>query len=85
METLFWYQNCALCRQGRLFLFRNIDLDKLYLHCEECEEGYYDPEHIDTGHSFLTLTEDFESEAATWDDIVRLGWSGLQISVMKKG
>lgn len=66
--------------QGRLFIFKNLDANKLYLHCEECERGYYDPSQISVENSFLTLQEDFEAVAATSADIKEYGWGELEIN-----
>lgn len=78
----FWYRICPNCNQGRLFIFKNVNANKLYLHCEECETGYYDPSHLDKEHSFLTLNEDFESVIATMDDVKMYGWGQLQIEMV---
>ena len=86
MKTLFWYKTCPFCGQGRLFVFKNIDRNKLYLHCEECETGYYDLEKLDKEHSFLTLLEDFKSIEASQDDILKSKWRDLKfISIVKDG
>jgi len=81
-RKLLWYKTCPFCNQGRLFIFKNLDANKLYLHCEECERGYYDPNQISVENSFLTLQEDFEAIAATPEDIKEYGWGKLQISTV---
>ena len=81
-RKLFWYKTCPFCNQGRLFVFKNLNISKLYLHCEECERGYYDPSQINIENSFLTLQEDFEAVEATSNDIKEHGWDKLQISTL---
>lgn len=81
-RTLLWYKTCPFCNQGRLFVFKNLNINKLYLHCEECERGYYDPNQINIENSFLTLQEDFEAVEATWDDIKEHKWDELQINTV---
>ncbi len=74
MKILYWYKVCPFCNEGRLFVFKNININKLYLHCEECESGYYDIEHVETGDRFLTLLDEFEASPATYADILETGW-----------
>ena len=75
MTRYYWHRTCPLCKQGRLLVFKNTTSNELYLHCEECEWGWRDPETSDQKErGFLTLNEDFEAEPATWDDIAKHGW-----------
>ncbi len=83
MKHLFWLKTCPLCKQGRLFVFKNQSNGKLYLHCEECEEGYYNPEEINRENSFLTLTEDFEATGATAEDIKEFKWERYNFEMEK--
>ncbi len=80
IRKLFWYKTCPFCNQGRLFLYKNLNLNKLYFHCEECERGYYDSEKINIENSFLTLIEEFEAIAATDNDIKEHKLDGLQLN-----
>ena len=84
MKTFYWFKTCPFCNQGRLFIYKNITDSKLYLHCEECERGYYDPQKIDAEHSFLTLSEDFDAVVATADDVKTMGWEGLDMKFVVK-
>lgn len=81
-RKLLWYKTCPFCNQGRLFIFKNLGINKLYLHCEECERGYYDPNKIKEENSFLTLQENFEAIAATLEDIKEHGWDKFQINTI---
>jgi len=55
---------------------RDVSSDSLYLHCEECEWGWRNPEEANNVASgFLTLDADFEAEPATKGDIDRYGWA----------
>lgn len=76
---LYWYKTCPFCGQGRLFIYKDINADRLYLHCEECERGYYDPSNIVAEASFLILSENFEAKEASVEDIVEGGWGELRI------
>lgn len=79
MTKLYWYKSCHHCEQGRLFLFLDTTNNRIYLHCEECEWGWKDPENLNPEAGFLTLDEDFDAIPAKIDDIVRLGWKKYAI------
>ncbi|HXO42199.1 MAG TPA: hypothetical protein VN999_12160 [Thermoanaerobaculia bacterium] len=72
----YWYKQCPICEgQGRLLILRDVTHDRLYLHCDECEWGWLDPELVDdVSAAFLTLDEEFNSEAPTLEEIQRYGW-----------
>jgi len=76
MTTYYWFRTCPLCSgQGRLGIFEDITNCRLYLHCEECEQGWWDPEKAhDPSAGFLTLNEEFEARPADWATIQRYGW-----------
>jgi hypothetical protein len=75
MPTLYWYRTCPSCdHQGRLFIYRRLDLDQLYLHCEECEQGYADPTDLRPETSFLPLLFDFRAALPSRTDITARGW-----------
>ena len=82
MKKMYWYKTCPFCGQGRLFVFKNMDQGKLYLHCEECETGYYDPNKLNKEHSFLTLQEDFKAIEATEEDILKSEWKDLNFNLV---
>lgn len=77
MTRFYWYKPCPVCDgQGRLRIFRDVTHDAPYLHCEECESGFRDPEEAsDPNASFLTLDEDFDYDVAGLEAIERYGWS----------
>lgn len=78
MTKYYWTSTCARCGQGRLLVFLDTTADDLYLHCEECEQGWRDPvaaQEGDLSASFLTLEEEFESVAATAAEIEKRGWA----------
>jgi len=71
----FWYSECPACNQGRLFVMHNATTNALYLHCDECEMGFPEPEQADVGAGGrLTLTDDFEAEPATMEEIRAASW-----------
>lgn len=72
-----WYKACPFCEQGWIDVWKNLDTEKLYLHCGECERGYYNPEQLDVDHSFLTLLEDYKAQVATEEDIMKFGWGNF--------
>jgi hypothetical protein len=76
---MFWYTQCPFCQQGRLYLWKNVTADRLYLHCEECERGFAHPDRLTAPDSFLTLTQDFEGAAARWEDICAAGWQAYAL------
>jgi hypothetical protein len=71
--------NCPFCRQGRLFLFRNLATDGVYAHCEECEWGYVTPSDIEVKSGFLTLPDDDDADYATIDEISRSVWASYTV------
>lgn len=73
MEEQYWLKQCPFCNQGRLFVYKNLNKNVLYLHCEECERGYYDFVNVEKINSFLTLTDDFDATIATAEDIKNFG------------
>jgi len=70
---------CPSCRQGRLFLFRNLATDDVYGHCEECEWGYITPGDIEEKSAFLTLLDDDDAEYATIEEISRSVWANYTV------
>jgi hypothetical protein len=62
MPNRYWFKGCPRCNgQGRLFIQRERSSGRLYLHCEECEFGFFDPERSDqTTDGFLAIDVDFE-------------------------
>ena len=75
----YYAGNCPSCRQGRLFLFRNLATEDIYAHCEECEWGYITPGDIEAKSSFLTLLDDDDAEYATIDEISRSVWANYTV------
>ncbi len=66
--------------QGRLIIFKDINSTSLYLHCEECEWGWRNPDSVhDKKAAFLTLKEDIESEIPSLDEIEKLGWGAYAL------
>jgi hypothetical protein len=54
---------------------KDLTRNRLYLHCEECESGWADPNKVGApGARFLTLDEEFDAEPATHDDLCQHGW-----------
>ena len=81
MTKYFWYRTCPVCEQGRLLLFKDLTANRLYLHCEECEWGWHDPERAaDKDAGFLTLDQQFEAAPASVDDIQSFGWERYAVN-----
>jgi hypothetical protein len=74
---MWWFDVCTVCGgEGRLLLMEDTTDQRLYLHCEECEHGFWHPDDVpDPDKAFLTLTEEFDAEPATRERIDELGWS----------
>jgi len=71
----YWYAICHFCEEGRLIITKNKDTNTLYLHCDECERGWKDPEAIEhVASSCLTFLERFEIDYPTPEEIVTQGW-----------
>lgn len=77
MKTYFWSRLCPHCDgEGRLIIMKDLTHDSLYLHCEECEWGWRNPDTAaDVASGFLTLDEEFDAEPASNDEIVNAGWA----------
>lgn len=70
----YWYAVCSRCQQGRLFIERRDNPDGLFLHCEECEWAWNEPQDVATVESgFLAM--DIDSRFATKAEIDGAGWS----------
>ncbi len=53
---------------------KNLDANRLYLHCEECDCGWYDPSTANNPADSFLITENTKFKAATWDEIEQAGW-----------
>lgn len=75
MTTYYWSRFCPTCKEeGQLFIVEDLTLKRLYLHCDECEQGFVDPRDVDSGECFLTLTRDYDYKIADLATIERYGW-----------
>jgi len=79
MKKLYWYKTCPFCNEGRLFIFKKLQTGSLYFHCEECERGFNSIRDIEENNSFLTLSEEFDSEPATESDIKKSRLGSLDL------
>lgn len=81
MVRYFWSRPCPRCSgQGRLLILWDKLRDALYLHCEECEWGWWDPAKADAGavdDAFLTLNTELDSEPPPRGEIERRGWGAF--------
>jgi len=77
-KTYYWMRPCIHCNgQGRLLIMKNLSTNSLYLHCEECEWGWRQPDRTDDVEAaFLTLQENFQAQPASAMEIEQAGWSG---------
>jgi len=77
--TRYWYTDCPVCGQGRLFVEVRRDTKALLLVCEECYRAWNTPEQVsaDVG-AFLAIG--FESEFGTAEDIENGGWSKYKLN-----
>jgi len=77
MNTRYWYKECPVCLQGRLFLAKDVTHDKIYLHCEECECGW-DSAGISIEDSYLTIVMNYEMNPyPSINEIDNLGWGDI--------
>jgi hypothetical protein len=66
-------------------VMKNLSSGQLYLHCEECESGWYDPLKLDDPSAkFLTVDEDFDAELANRDDIDKADWQHYAVNVAEE-
>lgn len=80
MSLSYHIGQCPSCRQGRLFLFRNLTTGDVYGHCEECEQGYLTPDELEAkGGGFLTLVDDADAEWATEEEVGRSVWANYKL------
>ena len=70
----FWYVNCRVCGQGRLFVHLRSDTGSLILECEECYAAWNTPEQAaaDEG-GFLAI--EIPTVCATAGQIEAAGWT----------
>ncbi|QSQ14917.1 hypothetical protein [Myxococcus landrumensis] len=80
----YWYKECPFCHHGVLLIARDKTRGSLYLYCDECGYGWRDPEHLDPSARFLTLTEDFETEDPTAEEIDAAGWGKYRLHSIEK-
>ncbi|MDD1796272.1 hypothetical protein L4D06_23780 [Enterovibrio makurazakiensis] len=78
MEKYYWYSQCVNCNQGRLILTEDTTNKRMYLHCEECERGWLNPQEAhDNSKGFLALEEDFETDNPNIETITIYGWKSI--------
>jgi hypothetical protein len=74
----YWYQVCPVCEEGRLFVRKIAEPEKLFLLCEECESAWSLPGEVDkrTGNfAFQGNKIVFADE-----DAIRVaGWTNVQL------
>ena len=79
MSVCYWNTDCPVCAEGRLFIVENLSRGLLYLHCEECEAGFEDPQNLKTGVSYLTLELDYECRFADPQTINKHNWQSFAL------
>lgn len=79
MAQRFHVGQCPMCRQGRLFLFRNSVSADVYGHCEECEQGFLKPDDLRGNGGYLTLQDETEAEWATMEEVGRSVWANYRL------
>lgn len=80
MTIRFHIGQCPICRQGRLFLFRNATTGDIYGHCEECEHGFLSPDDLEAEQGgFLTLLIDDDADWATEEEVRRSVWVNFKL------
>ena len=85
MKELFWLdKNCPVCEQGRLFVIEDKTNQRLYLHCEECEYAWLNPEEVTSDKSFLAINPDFETRTPSRDAIQKFGWTKYNLKTIKE-
>ena len=69
-----WFKLCPRCDgQGRLFIVRDCSTGRLYLHCEECEYGFRNPEACaNISDGFLAVGVRYDTP--TQSEIEANGW-----------
>lgn len=77
-------KSCPICDQGRLFVMEDISNDRLFLHCEECECAWADPEEIIPDKSFLAINPDFETRKPNKEKIKKFGWEKYNLRLSEK-
>jgi hypothetical protein len=71
----YWYINCPVCQQGRLFVEVRSDSKELFLECEECSRAWTNPSQVSASeNAFLAI--EIDSHFASAAEIEEGGWSG---------
>ena len=85
MREQFWLnKSCPVCEQGRLFVTEDITNHRLYLHCEECESAWLNPEEVLADKSFLAINPDFETRIPSKETIQKFGWMKYNLKTAQK-
>ena len=77
MSSCFWYKSCETCDEGRLFIVEDLSRRRLYLHCEECEQGFDDPLNLNAG--FDTLDLEYSCALADRQTVQNYGWQAFAL------
>ncbi|MDQ3650102.1 MAG: hypothetical protein M3458_07495 [Acidobacteriota bacterium] len=78
--TAYWYMECPVCHQGMLLIERDKRDDLLYLHCDECEFGWRDPELAhEPNAGFQTILGGFDFEIVSAEKIDAAGWGKYRL------
>ena len=69
----YWYTNCPVCGNGRLFVVKDLGKENLLLVCEECESAWRNPEEtVDPQKSFNI--SGLRLKNADKSDVTLAGW-----------
>jgi hypothetical protein len=74
--TGYWYRNCPICEQGRLFVEIQDDSKKAFLTCEECYSSWDAPQEVGVKKSYLAL--DIGSHRANDSEFEKTGWRDMR-------
>ncbi|EMP2040223.1 hypothetical protein [Proteus mirabilis] len=81
---MYWYCVCPICDgQGRLVIKKDIEKNKLFFHCDECESSWESASDIGNGHRVF-LGYKIKSSYATENDIKNFGWEKYKKNVYIK-
>lgn len=84
IERFYLDKSCPICSQGRLFIVEDTSNQRLFIHCEECECAWLNPDEIVGNKSFLAINPDFETRNPIYDTIQKFGWTKFNLKSIKE-
>lgn len=83
-EQVWLDKDCPICEQGRLYVLEDTTNDRLYIHCEECESAWVNPEDFIANKSFLAINPDFKTRIPSKEKVDKSDWIKYNLKTAQK-